>query len=85
MSALLNFKIKRDIAYERLIWDYTHANFDEFREKLSQADWDYCFETDDIDIANKRWYEIFMNIARTCIPNKVVLIRPKDSPWYTTG
>ena len=34
------------------------------------------------DVCN-RWTDLFLNTARTHIPNKVVTIRPNDSPWYT--
>ena len=55
----------------------------EFRELLASADFDKCFEHNNIDIIAKRWTETFLNIARTSIPNKVVTVRPNDSPWYT--
>ena len=84
LSAVLNFKVKHDESYKRLVWDYKNANFDEFRTKLCEASWDDCFTTGDINVASKMWNELFLNIARTCIPNKIVTIRPRDSPWFTT-
>ena len=84
LSAILNFKIQHDCAFERLIWDFKNANFTEFRKCLTEKDWDYCFDTEDIDVASKRWNETFLNVARSCIPNKIVMIRPRDSPWFTT-
>ena len=84
LSTVLNFKIKRDLAYDRLIWSYKNADFDNFRDLLSNADWDSCFEIDDVETANRRWCETFLSIARICIPNRVVKVRPSDSPWYTT-
>ena len=84
LSAILNFKLKHDSAYERLIWDFKRADFTEFRKQIEETNWDHCFETEDIDIASKRWSETLLNLARTCIPNKVVIIRPRDSPWFST-
>ena len=85
LSVILNFKIKREPAYERLVWIFKNANFDEFRERLSNAPWDECFEQDDVDIANQRWTELFLNIARTCVPNRVVTVRPRDVPWFSSS
>lgn len=79
----LNFKIPVDKAYYRHIWLYNKADFVGFRKSLSAVDWSYCFETDDVNVACDRWSETFLNTARSHIPNKVVLVRPKDSPWYT--
>ena len=43
-----------------------------------------CFATDNVDKACALWTEKVLNIARTHIPNKVVTVRPQDSPWYTS-
>jgi hypothetical protein len=83
VAACLNFKVKNEPAYERIIWQYKNANFDMFRTELQNFNFDECFQTNDVNDAAKRWTESFLNVARTQIPNKVVTIRPNDSPWYT--
>ena len=82
VSAILNFRIKRDPAYKRLVWQYNKANFNEFREALLATNFNNCFISNNVNEACERWTERFLNVARTHIPNRVVTIRPKDSPWY---
>ena len=50
---------------------------------LETADWDSCFTSDDVDMVCSMWTNMFLHIAQTYIPNRNVLIRPKDSPWYS--
>ena len=45
--------------------------------------WDECFISDDVDNVCEFWTEKLLSIARAFIPNKAVLIRPNDKPWYT--
>ncbi len=78
----LRFKIPYDKAYSRHIWLYKDGDFVKFRQSLCNVNWDDCFESTDVDIVCTKWTEIFLNIARTCIPNKVVLVRPRDVPWF---
>ena len=79
----LNFKMSIERAYTRHMWFYKKANFTGFRNKLQCTDWSYCFDTDDVNVANDRWTSVFLDIAKSFIPNKNVLVRPRDSPWYT--
>ena len=79
----LNFKIPKEKAYERTIWLFKDANFDEFRNALTEVDFEECFDAEDVDVSCDRWSETFLNAARTHIPNKVITVRPNDSPWYT--
>ena len=77
----LKFNIPKEKPYERHIWQYDKADFIGFRKALTEYNFDACFEGD-IDTACQRWTDTILSIARTYIPNKVVLIRPNDSPWY---
>ena len=83
VGAKLKFKIFSEHAYYRHIWSYARGDYNGFRNALSSADWNICFESNDIDKVCLAWTETFLNAARSFIPNKSVLIRPKDSPWYT--
>ena len=84
ISARLKFRTFKQQAYERTIWLYNKANFDAFREALKSTNWDLCFENEDIDIVCQTWTDIFLSIAKRFIPNKIVTIRPDDSPWYNS-
>ena len=35
-----------------------------------------------VDVACAKWNEIFLNLVRQYIPNKVIKIRTDDKPWY---
>ena len=80
----VNFKVKKDVAYKRTVWDYKKANFDEFRQKLKETHFDNCFDSDDIDVVCSNWTNLFLQVAKSSVPNKLVTIRPNDSPWYTS-
>lgn len=84
VSAMFTFNLNKEEPYLRIVWLYNPTDYIEFRELLASADFDKCFEHNNIDLIAKRWIETFLNIARTSIPNKVVTVRPNDSPWYTS-
>ena len=44
---------------------------------------DECFISDDVDDVCESWTEKLLSIPRAFIPNKAVLIKPNDKPWYT--
>ena len=83
VSVKIKFNIPKEKPYERHIWQYDKADFHGFRNALSEYNFEPCFENCDIDTACQRWTDTIISVARNYIPNKVVLIRPNDSPWYT--
>ena len=84
IRATLHFKNKfnKPKCYKRHIWQYKLADMEEFKHKLNSADWDHCF-SDDINESCNKWTSTFLNIARECIPNKVVTIRPCDKLFFS--
>ena len=84
ISIELFFGIIRKKTYSRLIWEYNHCDFDHFRMKLSNYDWDSCFKFENINEMTDAWTTSFLNIARECIPNKIVKIYPNDKPFYNS-
>jgi hypothetical protein len=64
------------------MWEFKRANFDDYRTELSQTNWDACLETDDINITCDTWTEMFLEISKRKIPNKLVTVRPHDKTWY---
>ena len=79
----VSFSIARDKPYFRHIWVYDQGDYVGFKNALKTADWNSCLATESVDKSCFLWTQLFINIARTFIPNKTVLIRPRDSPWYT--
>ena len=82
ISALLQFKLPKQKAYTRRMWKYAEADFESFREKLANADWDTCFQIPNVDHAVDTWNAILMDAASSTIPSKLVTVRPNDYPWY---
>ena len=50
---------------------------------ITSNDWNKCFDSKDINTVANNFNTSFLNIAQEYIPNKVVQIRTKDTPWYT--
>ena len=84
ISITLKFKVSKQRPIERLIWQYKQADFEALNVALQNANWEPCFEQPNVDFACSKWNEIFLNLARQYIPNKVVQIRIDDKPWYNT-
>ena len=59
--------------------DYNKAYYDIFRGKLSEINWDDCFESDNINDVCTKWTDTFLAADIEDIPNKQVTIRPNDT------
>ena len=84
VSATLNFNVTSEHAYKRHIWEYDKADFNLFRNALTHANFDECFESSDIDIICESWTSKFLSVAKDSVPNKIVTIRPNDKAWFTS-
>ena len=82
VAAKLDFKFRYPTAYQRLMWQFDHGDFDTYRHQLSQVNWEDCFSIDDIDIMADKWTELLLKVARDTIPHKIVTVRPWDKPFY---
>ena len=79
----LNINITNSRKLQRHIWLYDKADIELFHLKLSEANWDQCFDSNNINTIWLKWREIFLDIAISVIPNKNATIRPDDKPWYS--
>ena len=50
VAAQLNFRIHKEAPYYRFVWDYNRADYDGFRQCLSETNWD-------IIMFYRRWYK----------------------------
>ena len=74
-----NFLTTKQHCYQRKIWQYDNANFNEYRQKLNLCDWD--MNNLSIEDQVKKISTNITHAANQSIPNKVVTIRPRDLPW----
>ena len=65
-----------------MLRNFKSANFDQFREELSNTNWDDCFETEDMDDICLKWTDKFLEISERVITKKRVKVRPEDKNWY---
>ena len=84
ISARANFKIHKKEPFYRHIWLFKNADFNHFRQALMDADFSIIFEQDSIDGICQAWSDKFLDIAKKHIPNRKILVRPNDSPWYSS-
>lgn len=83
--ARMDISLVKQKCYTRHIWDLSKIDENALREALLSANWDDVFTTiDDVDALYDKWYECFRQILETCVPNRTVVIRPRDKPWMNS-
>ncbi len=75
-------KFRREPAYKRLIWNYKNADFTGLNTALRNAPWMFDI-FDNID-DGVDYFECLLNTAHEYIPNKTVVIHPRDKPWVNS-
>ena len=80
---LMKFSKPKAKSYTRQIWDYEQGDFQLLRTKAAETDWD-SLRNDNLDTYASNISNRITSIAKQCIPNKVVTIKPSDPPWLTT-
>lgn len=71
--------------YYRSIWNYKNADFEQLNHKINQFNWDNIINHETtVDEACFNFTETYINLCKSCIPRKKVLIRPTDKPWFTS-
>ena len=75
-----NFLTTKQHCYQRKIWKYDDANFDEYRQKLTSSDWN--MNNLSVDEQVHKLTNNMVKAAEQSIPNKIVTIRPRDLPWF---
>jgi hypothetical protein len=79
---ILNLKTIRRKPFMRDMWNFKEANFDLFREELSNVNWDSCMNSEDIDDICESWTAKFLEISERVVTKKRVKVRPYDKNWY---
>lgn len=82
--ALINAEKQKCTVIRRKIWLYNQGNYDLYRTKIQETDWDQIFENNNnIDKITKTITETILSIASETIPNRIITIRNHDLPWIT--
>ena len=69
-------------SFMRHIWNYEQGNYVLLREKASTFDWN-SLQDNNIDVYADNVNTVINSLARECIPNTHVRIKPLDPPWIT--
>ena len=70
--------------YKRHIWLYDRGDYDEFRHKLGQSDWDHVFSTNNINECADKFADMITSAAKFSIPNKTITLRPTEPNWINS-
>ena len=68
-------------SYTRTVWSYKSGDYDKLNDLIRTKNWDFLTE-EDIDTACAKFISTLIHFIKQCVPNKEVIIRPNDKPWY---
>ena len=71
-------------SFKRHIWNYNLADYDKFRQILYNTNWQNELNTEDVDLKVHNITSSIINAGKLAIPNKIVTIRPGETPWVTS-
>ena len=82
-SYAIKFTKPKCKTFKRHIWNYEWGNYDLLRSTALLVDWD-SFQGNNVDIYSENITSTILSIAKECIPNRQITIRPSEPPWITT-
>ena len=83
MFGILKFSKPKRKAFNRHIWILEQGNYDLLRETASKTDWD-SFRNEDINKYTENVTEHLTEIAKQCIPNRLIKVNLKEPKWITS-
>ena len=83
---LVTLKFRKSIqkTFKREVWLYYRGNYNHYRQKLNDANWDALFTANDINEFSDNITKHIFTAAKDTIPNKKVTIRPNEPEWMTS-
>ena len=81
---ILKFSKPKITSYTRHIWTYNQGNYNLLREKAANTDWN-SLQDNNINIHAENITNYILTIAKECIPNKTIRVRPSEPPWITSN
>jgi hypothetical protein len=80
---IVNCKSDHSTPFKRKVWNYKTANFNELNMLIENHDWSFLNNVS-VNEACNRFIKVYIELAQTCIPTRLVTIRPNDRPWYNS-
>ena len=80
---IFKFSKPKFVSFTRHVWHYDRGNYDLMRNKTASFDWD-SIKNNDINIYANNMNTTVTAIAKECIPNRCINIKPTEPPWITT-
>ena len=77
---IFKFSKPKFVSFTRHIWNYDQGNYDLLRNKATSFDWDYVRDNDTNIYANNI-NTTLTSIAKECIPNRCINVKPSEPPW----
>ena len=65
-------------------WLYDRGNYNHYRQKLNDANWDALFTSNNINEISDNITKHILTAAKDTIPNKKVTIRPNEPEWMNS-
>ena len=83
---LVTLKFRKSIqkTFKREVWLYDRGNYNHYRQKLNDANWDALFTSNNINEISDNITKHILTAAKDTIPNKKVTIRPNEPEWMNS-
>ena len=82
LMANLSFKSTCRNPKGRVVWRYSHANWERACNLIEATDWSALLDPTDINLSWTNWSKAFLSIMEKCIP-KATLPQRKNRPWLS--
>ena len=80
---IFKFSKPKFVSFTRHIWNYDQGNFELLRNKATSFNWDSIKDNDTNSYANKI-NKTVTSIAKECIPNRCIKVKPSEPPWINS-
>ena len=83
---LVTLKFRKSIqkTFKREVWLYDRGNYNHYRQKLNDANWDALFTSNNINEISDNITQHILTAAKDTILNKKVTIRPNEPEWMNS-
>ena len=80
---ILKFSKPKFTSFTRHIWYYDQGNYELLHDKATSFDWDYI-KNNDINTYANNFNTTITTVAKECIPNRHIRIKPSEPLWINS-